>query len=124
MPAAWRCDGELDCAGAGHGGGLHHGDRSDEEGCRPSDQCDPLTEFACERGGGGLRCVPLDLVCDGHVDCPDASDESADCVRKNLSPYSIFHHQGPFTYEVRMEGVGLQIDNSTDRLLEWDSDKG
>ena len=33
VPAAWRCDGELDCAGHG---GLHHGDRSDEEGCRPT----------------------------------------------------------------------------------------
>ena len=89
VPAAWRCDGEFDCAGHD---GLHHDDHSDEEGCRgrPGGEaaCDQLTEFACERGH---RCVPLDLVCDGHVDCSDASDESSDCVRKDLSPYSIFH---------------------------------
>ena len=90
VPAAWRCDGEFDCAGHD---GLHHDDHSDEEGCRgrgggSEAACDQLTEFACERGH---RCVPLDLVCDGHVDCSDASDESSDCVRKDLSPYSIFH---------------------------------
>ena len=42
--------------------------------------------------------MPLDLVCDGHVDCPDASDEAAaDCGRKDLSPYSIFHQQGSYS---------------------------
>ena len=33
-------------------------------------------KFACEHDH---RCVPLDSVCDGRVDCSDASDES-DCV--------------------------------------------
>ena len=36
-------------------------------------------KFACEHGH---RCVPLDSVCDGRVDCSDASDES-DCVGGN-----------------------------------------
>ena len=36
--------------------------------------------------------------------------------------------EGPFTYDVRAEGggegVGSKADDSTDRLREWNSDKG
>lgn len=38
----------------------------------PAHRCDNHTEFDCRTN---YRCVPLWLVCNGHNDCRDNSDE-------------------------------------------------
>lgn len=60
IPAAWRCDGQVDCP-----------DKSDEVGC-PS--CRP-DQFRCQSG----ECIDKNLVCDGTTHCTDGHDEANCC---------------------------------------------
>lgn len=60
IPAAWKCDSELDCK-----------DGKDEKNCG---KCD---KFQCNDGG----CVESSFQCDGVADCRDKSDE-IDCGKQ------------------------------------------
>lgn len=37
--------------------------------------CDPQTEFDCSFGDSD-QCVPLDVICDGKMDCSGGEDET------------------------------------------------
>ncbi|XP_052285983.1 basement membrane-specific heparan sulfate proteoglycan core protein-like isoform X3 [Dreissena polymorpha] len=49
--------------------------RTDTAGCEPG-------QFQCSSGG----CISIDLLCDSNPDCPDDSDETADCGTPVLCP--------------------------------------
>ncbi|KAG8519237.1 CD320 antigen [Galemys pyrenaicus] len=96
VPLSWRCDGDRDCL---------DGSDEEEcriEPCAQDGQCPPPSGSPCSCGGsdcsdslgrssgnctwepcaaGELRCrlggacIPRTWLCDGHPDCPDASDE-------------------------------------------------
>ncbi|TKR96498.1 hypothetical protein L596_010507 [Steinernema carpocapsae] len=60
LPNVFRCDGLVDCG---------REDSSDEVGCERK-ECDPKY-FQCVNG----KCITMAMVCDGHIDCRDGSDE-------------------------------------------------
>ncbi|XP_012889005.1 PREDICTED: CD320 antigen isoform X1 [Dipodomys ordii] len=96
VPLTWRCDGDRDCA---------DGSDEEEcriEPCAQDGHCPPPSALPCSCDNlsgcpGGIRaphncsqglcrederrcaateaCVPHTWLCDGHPDCPDASDE-------------------------------------------------
>ena len=46
---------------------------------------------------------------------------------ETCSPFSLIFHKGPYLYDIGTDGEGggcSNCDNSTDRLREWDSEKG
>ena len=76
IPNVWICDGENDC-----------GDWSDENKpqCmhRNEDMATTTTSRPCKDGSypcGSGECVPYEVVCNGHRDCLDGSDESETCT--------------------------------------------
>lgn len=70
IPLELTCDGIDNCPG----------DHSDEDRTFCSSRRCPSDYFKCTDN----RCISMDKICDGKIDCPDANDEKkCDCSRQN-----------------------------------------
>ncbi|CAI8055647.1 Low-density lipoprotein receptor-related protein 4 [Geodia barretti] len=68
VKASVVCDGSHDCPGGS------------DEVC-PKRECDLTKEFECHHTAVGLECLPTDWLCDGDIDCFDAThSDEVNCI--------------------------------------------
>ena len=80
---ASRCDGLDDC-----------GDASDEWMCGANVTCgDDDNMYACETGGDvtDVKCIPVEWLCDGEVDCALGDDEKEEIAHCSKTTYTKAH---------------------------------
>ncbi|KAH3689604.1 hypothetical protein DPMN_190691 [Dreissena polymorpha] len=71
--------------------------------CNTGTGCEP-GQFQCLSGG----CISIDLLCDSNPDCPDDSDETADCEGTVPCPLP------DNTTVCQLRSIGCGLDNTTD----------